>query len=754
MSNVKFLRGTQASFDKLTAFNEGAFYLTSDTNRLYYANSSTKASYLNKYIYSVANETALRSKIDAGELKQGDFAYLTEENALMVMESNTSAKQVNSYKNDTIKTTGLGVSKKVADGNITFTYALSQQKYDNKGAAIGKIDDISGSFTIAQSDIAQIVTATSVGVTAEVASGTATIKTSGIGASEEGITITGAGSVSVSGTKDALTITGTNTKYTFSAANNNLTLTANDQTGSSGAKQNIAISSGNDAITATAANNAIDVTHKAYKTTNDTSSSAEGQHAGITDRTFTAITSIDGIDKGHITGYTTTTYDLPVDKDTYNTAVEVATVPSGGLQVTVRDSEGAHKEGVLQNGLYFTIGDHTDTKYYNQGALPVYTKDEIETKIKGINAMTYKGIVSSTKALPTNVSIGDTFMVAEEGSYGDHQCKVSDLLIAISVNTEGKDMPEKADGYIDSRYLKWTYVPSGKDVDTTYKVKTSGATETVDKIEKTYGKIDLTASTGSQDDNSSVNIKSGTDVTVTGDINSITIAHATKATDAPPAVDQSISNGGNFEVVQAITTDNGHVSGITTKKIILPTLKDTKYTLKVTDVETNSSNIRLNDGSANQDIGVTGDGYIVVTGTATTNNRGKIALAHKDYDAPIEEAADSEHTTKALSLGDPFKVVTGVETEKGHVKKYFTQNYTLPNNINSTYKFDTALTSDNKSVLITDTLSATAGPGVGDKKRGKVRYTSDSLTIKGTAAATTEGENSIAIDLVWGSFDS
>jgi hypothetical protein len=37
MSNVKFLRGTQAKLDSLTSFQEGAFYLTSDTDRLYFA---------------------------------------------------------------------------------------------------------------------------------------------------------------------------------------------------------------------------------------------------------------------------------------------------------------------------------------------------------------------------------------------------------------------------------------------------------------------------------------------------------------------------------------------------------------------------------------------------------------------------------------------------------------------------------------------------------------------------------------------
>ena len=46
MSNVRFLRGSQANLDKLTSFVEGAFYLTSDTDRLYFAHSTSNLAYL------------------------------------------------------------------------------------------------------------------------------------------------------------------------------------------------------------------------------------------------------------------------------------------------------------------------------------------------------------------------------------------------------------------------------------------------------------------------------------------------------------------------------------------------------------------------------------------------------------------------------------------------------------------------------------------------------------------------------------
>ena len=34
MANVKFLKGTQEKFNTLSSFTDGAFYLTTDTDRL------------------------------------------------------------------------------------------------------------------------------------------------------------------------------------------------------------------------------------------------------------------------------------------------------------------------------------------------------------------------------------------------------------------------------------------------------------------------------------------------------------------------------------------------------------------------------------------------------------------------------------------------------------------------------------------------------------------------------------------------
>lgn len=88
MANVYFKRGTQQELDHLQSYVEGAFYLTSDTDRLYFAQSSNRLADLNQYIH-IYTGTSLPSE---STLHNGDFYYWTNNNILMVyMNDGTSA---------------------------------------------------------------------------------------------------------------------------------------------------------------------------------------------------------------------------------------------------------------------------------------------------------------------------------------------------------------------------------------------------------------------------------------------------------------------------------------------------------------------------------------------------------------------------------------------------------------------------------------------------------------------------------------
>lgn len=111
MANLLFKRGTHATLPSTAV--DGAFYLTTDTHRLY-AGIGTELVDLNQYIKVVANISALTS---LQNVKEGDFAYSVEGNVLAVYHGDQWT-QVNHESADT-HITGLDVSGNAGDGTIT-----------------------------------------------------------------------------------------------------------------------------------------------------------------------------------------------------------------------------------------------------------------------------------------------------------------------------------------------------------------------------------------------------------------------------------------------------------------------------------------------------------------------------------------------------------------------------------------------------------------------------------------------------------
>jgi hypothetical protein len=95
--------------------------------------------------------------------------------------------------------------------------------------------------------------------------------------------------------------------------------------------------------------------------------------------------------------------------------------------------------------------------------------------MQGINAMRYRGTVSSKEDLPTaGVRIGDTYKISASGSFdvyfggkqhANYLCETGDLLIAMG-NELSPDFGEGNDGFLSD--VQWSYVPSGDDTDTKY----------------------------------------------------------------------------------------------------------------------------------------------------------------------------------------------------------------------------------------------------------------------------------------------
>lgn len=111
MANVMFKRGTQAALETLktsvannnATFVDGAFYLTTDTDRLYVAQSTTELVELNQ---SIINISQIQSDGQGGytvteptggirPVKSGEFYYLADGNILMIGQDNGKLLQVN-----------------------------------------------------------------------------------------------------------------------------------------------------------------------------------------------------------------------------------------------------------------------------------------------------------------------------------------------------------------------------------------------------------------------------------------------------------------------------------------------------------------------------------------------------------------------------------------------------------------------------------------------------------------------------------
>lgn len=263
-------------------------------------------------------------------------------------------------------------------------------------------------------------------------------------------------------------------------------------------------------------------------------------------------------------------------KDTKLNDISLGLGADGELQVGASDTGNTNvlkkqKLGYFVDGSYYGIG--SDTK---QVDLPVYSKDQVDNLIKKLDGMTYRGTIGTSGTTftmdasfnvlkggtATEIHIGDMFLVqGGKLTYATgKQAGIGDMLIATA-----KDGKSETNGVLAIGDVEWTYVPAGDDadIDTTYIFKASGTTDsmtitssngggTVGKIAFTEGDgivIESTDNGGTSPNQLSVNIKHDTYDTA-------------KTTD-----NKSLTNGGTFDVIDSITYNNGHISGINTKTI-------------------------------------------------------------------------------------------------------------------------------------------------------------------------------------------
>lgn len=756
-NSVFFKRGLSKNlFDETTGkvksniVKQGGFYLTTDTNRLYYGAKDNEIAEINRYIKTIESLTD-GSKLP--EANDGDFLYIKNDNILAVW-NNGAWKQVNPDTDTNTQVIGLSFAKDETqsdDTKLVYKATITQQE---KGGGDGT--PIEGYLTIDATTLAEIIPDIGVNVGVTVANKKATVKTKNVdgktGAAGDGFTIEGDGTVvSVEATSTGIKISGDLPEYDLnSPAKTTEVILSKD--GSDTDKVTFKASTANDDLVIDGSNaDEIIYGHKTYSADTviqkDSETTQQPQHEG----TFTAVSGVK-TSNGHVTEVVTTTYKLPEDKNTTYFIPEeddkdygdgIVADNTGKITIKLIGSDGNTDYGsVSGQDLFYTLDDASQTKIYNQGELPIY--EIVNKSLQGVNALTYKGTVglsasvtTTESELPTTkVSIGDTYLVAVEGTYNGISAEVGDLFIATGEETDG----------VISKGLAWTYVPSGDDVDTQYTF-----TAQADGI------IRLTNAANDKDYDQ-IKLKAGTDIEIatetTGADGVINIKHKNYSYAAQDQSEEiELEHEGSFKAITGLTVTNGHVSAAQVSEFVLPEDKNTTYTLPVTKVSagTNTSTkitLTGTDGSPD-DVYFDAEQANNDSISVTVKDNDHIVFEHKDFgDWTNPTATDA---TKPLESEQIIKLVTGATVDNGHITALITTDYTLPVDKDSKYTLsgavvatDTTNTNALSSITITDALTGSASADGQDS--------SSTLTISSNTLNLTAGTNAYSVELEWGTF--
>lgn len=715
---IGFLRGSQENFDKLNAYKAGSFYLTSDAGRLYYANTDSSYLELNQYVHQVASVDDLAAQFASA--KVGDFYYAIKENVLCTKKSGaTSWTQINpdTNTNDDTQVTEIAFERDTSVSDKIKMNLILKQTTKHVDNTTTVLEEKVGSFELTEDDFNAVVTGANVVVNSAVADGVAHITTGGTGAGSDdaGVSISGAGSITISGSEDAIVITGQDTTYKMSSPAGDASVILTQLSDNS--SKAITFTEGTDIIINGATADQINVAHKAYNYQN-TALEAQTPAAG---GSFDIVSGV-SLSNGHVTGVSTSKVTLPGEK-WYN-VTEVEATDEGDINITVTGQDNSSTVVTADGQLFYKVGD---TTVYNQADLTrfFYTETEIDDKLNGLNAMTYRGTVGTSSgtvvsgaiaSLPTvddgTIKIGDTYMVVgtDGVDFGGVEDAVSgDLLIATGAETNG----------IITGALIWTHVPSANEIDTTYTLDSEGAS------------IVLTSSGNVKQ---YVELVEGTAIDIAqASSGGIEIKHE-NVTRTDPEKEEIL--GRSFDVVSSVTTNaQGHVTAVQVNKVTIPEDIDTTYSL-VPDAAQNSVALTDKNNASVGAITINGaDDYINVTSTGVENN-----ITYSVFHSDVARSDDATGTL-APAAGGTVQVVTGVSSDaKGHVTSVKTSTMTMPKD--TTYTYAGTVSSANNVATISSTLTDSENAA-----KGTAAYTLNSNSL-----AISSSGNAVTLDMQWGSF--
>lgn len=742
MANVMFKRGTQTGFNNLTTYQDGCFYLTTDSHRLYVGTGNNKADLVSQSVITYPNWAAIEalsnkssSSYAPGLCSEGQFYYAKAENILCTY-SEGKWVQINPDHNDDHDTyvKSVSVAKNTTETEkgkqLVYDVKITQAQKDLKGNNEGAPSEVSGKITISAADLGQITTHTDVGMEAEKSNSKVYLKNNGVGANTAAkVELAGGGSVSVStDSSNKITISGVDTTYSLNTTTNTTGAKAALQNQNGTTESSFAVEVDGNALivesNTAGKNGSIKLAHAATLTSNASYTPANA----TTDESGNVTLSMPTVsvnEYGHVTAVGTKNVTLPRDKDTKVSAVSADN--SGKITVKIKDESTTVETPVVSDAVLFhkiTV-DGAEKTVYNQGDLGAfYSSDKIDTLITAakseMNAMTYCGTVTkSAFDQITGPQKGDTYKAAESFTIGSGdgaiQVDTGDLIIY-----NGADVATDTAGDI----TKWEVIPSGDDIDTTYDISLNGTT------------IQLNNKVNSQTAGT-IAVKGAGGISVTNN-DGLSIAHTNTVT---AGVAKSTGLADRKFTIPTINYDNyGHITGLGPATTIeLPADKDTTYTFG-SDAKTKT--VLLKNSSQ------------VTTGSlqfTTSDNNFVVSMSNAHADKPVvdlklatvtkEDSVSTNNVSYSPLSGGSEQVFTVAKAkvdDYGRVTGFENQTITL-NTDQLTY---------NVSTNVADNILS-----INSSLAGKVGAAqSKSVKVKSGSLAFSKAEDVVSVDLVWGTF--
>ena len=739
--NVMFKRGTQSSFNNLSTYQDGCFYLTTDSHRLYIGKGGNKANLVSQSVITYPNWAAIEalsnkssSSYAPGLCSEGQFYYAKAENILCTY-SNGKWVQINPDHNDDHDTyvKSVSVAKNTADTvngeKLVYDVKITQAQKDLKGNNEGAPTEVSGKLTISAADLNQIATHTNVGMQVEKSSDSKVyLKNSGTGANAAAkVELAGGGSVSVStDSSNKITISGVDTTYSLNTTTNTTGAKANLQNKDGVTKGSFAVEVDGNVLTVESKTAGENGSIKLAHAKSLSSAASYTPHDATKDASGNVTLSMPTVsvnEYGHVTAVGTQNIALPRDKDTKVSAVSADN--SGKITVKIKDENTTVETPVVSGQVLYnkiTINGAEKT-VYNQGNLGAfYSSDKVDALITaakaGMNAMTYCGAITNSKfGQIKGPQKGDTYKAAESFIIGSGSSAVNvdtgDLIIY-----NGADVAAGTAG--DT--TKWEVIPSGDDIDTTYKMQLDGTTIQL--------KNEVNNNIAGQ-----VAVKGTNGISVTNN-DGLSIGHTNTVTAGSASGTQS---GRQFTIPTINYDKYGHITGQGPATTIeFPADKDTTYTFssdaankKVSlknssEIVTGSLQFKSSDNSFDVSMSNTTAAQPVVDLKLATVTPSNSASTNISY-SPLTGGVEQKFTVAKANV-DAYGRVTGFEN----------QTITL-NTDQLTYDVSTNVSGNILSV----NSSLTNKAGTAQSKSVKVK--SDSLTFD-------KAEDAVYVDLVWGTF--